>query len=92
MCFLGCGNGMILIELSREGYTDLTGVDYSANAVELAQCIANDQNIQINYKVADLLADDIEHLGRFSVIHDKGRSSLFILLILYNLFIFFHQF
>lgn len=67
---------MILIELSREGYTDLTGVDYSANAVELAQCIANDQNIQINYKVADLLADDVENLGRFSVIHDKGKSSL----------------
>lgn len=64
---------MMLIELSREGYTNLTGVDYSPKAIELSENIAKDQDIVINYKVADLLDPDCCHsLGKFNIVHDKG--------------------
>lgn len=63
---------MMLIELAREGYTNLTGVDYSPNAIELSKNIAKDQDITITYKVADLLQDTLD-LGRFQIVHDKGE-------------------
>lgn len=72
----GSGNGMMLVELYREGYKNLTGVDYSENAIELAKQIAADQDMQITYKVLDLLDDtDItEKFGnkQFDIVHDKG--------------------
>lgn len=71
----GCGNGMMLIELAREGFNCLTGLDYSAEAVQLAENVAKDQDINITYKVFDLLNDDadkIRSLGQFKVVHDKG--------------------
>ncbi|XP_053955895.1 EEF1A lysine methyltransferase 2 [Anastrepha ludens] len=71
---VGCGNGMILIELAREGYTDLLGVDYSQNAIELAREIAKDQELNIRYKVADLLNTEVclQEIGTFGIVHDKG--------------------
>ncbi|XP_037035354.1 EEF1A lysine methyltransferase 2 [Bradysia coprophila] len=70
---LGCGNGMMLIELAREGFTHLTGVDYSELAIELSQNIAKDQEIAVDYKVADLLdAECCVSLGLFDIVHDKG--------------------
>ncbi|KAH8325033.1 hypothetical protein KR074_002446 [Drosophila pseudoananassae] len=68
---LGCGNGMFLVGLANEGYEQLTGVDYSANAVELAKNIAQDNELKITYKVADLTQPQNE-LGAFDVVHDKG--------------------
>ncbi|XP_055843514.1 EEF1A lysine methyltransferase 2 [Episyrphus balteatus] len=70
---LGCGNGMILVELANEGYTNLLGVDYSPKAVELASNIAKDQKLDIKYQVLDLLdANECQKLGIFNVVHDKG--------------------
>ncbi|XP_062705119.1 EEF1A lysine methyltransferase 2-like [Aedes albopictus] len=70
---LGCGNGMMLVELAREGYSNLTGVDYSPKAIELAQSIAKDQELDINYRVVDLLNEsDVVALGKFKIVHDKG--------------------
>lgn len=70
---LGTGNGMMLVELSAEGYTNLTGVDYSEKGIELAGKIAKDQNHDIAYKVADLLSPSAaEELGKFKICHDKG--------------------
>ena len=70
---LGCGNGMLLIELAREGYTNLVGVDYSPKAVELAENIAKDQDLKIVYKVADLMnVESCKELGNFGIVHDKG--------------------
>lgn len=64
---------MMLIELSNEGYTNLTGVDYSSKAVELATKVAKDQEHNITFKVADLLDDEsVAQLGKFKVVHDKG--------------------
>lgn len=69
----GTGNGMMLIELSGEGYKNLTGVDYSAAGIELASKIAKDQDHNITYKVADLLSEDsIADLGKFKICLDKG--------------------
>lgn len=67
---------MMLVELYREGYKNLTGVDYSENAIELAKQIAADQNMEITYNVVDLLnADEIAQKfdgKKFDIVHDKG--------------------
>lgn len=64
---------MMLIELAADGYTNLTGVDYSEVGVQLAQKIANDQNHNITFKVSDLLSEDsTAELGKFKICHDKG--------------------
>jgi len=68
---LGCGNGMFLVALANEGFNQLTGVDYSPKAVELAQNIAQDNQLSISYKVADLTQPQ-DALGQFDVVHDKG--------------------
>lgn len=68
---------MMLIEVAREGFTNLTGIDYSPKAVELAQKIAADQEIHINYKQVDLISEvEMTALGNFQIIHDKGFSFL----------------
>ena len=49
---LGCGNGRILLELGKKGYTCLTGVDYSPKAIELASAFSVDQGLpSIQWKV-----------------------------------------
>ncbi|KAH8412418.1 hypothetical protein KR009_001845 [Drosophila setifemur] len=68
---LGCGNGMFLVGLAQEGYSRLTGTDYSPKAIELAQAIAKDNGLDITYKVADLTQPQND-LGTFDVVHDKG--------------------
>ena len=64
---------MMLIVLSAEEYTNLTGVDYSQLAIDLATRVAKDQEHNITFKVADLLDDAcVESLGKFNIVHDKG--------------------
>lgn len=67
---------MMLIELAREGFTELTGVDYSSNAIELSTRIAVDQDLNITYKVMDLLDENSIHEqlndAKFDIVHDKG--------------------
>lgn len=67
---------MMLIELWRENYKNLTGIDYSASAIELSKQIAADQNIDITYEVLDLLdsSEIKQRFGdkKFDIIHDKG--------------------
>ncbi|RZF47563.1 hypothetical protein LSTR_LSTR009099 [Laodelphax striatellus] len=71
---LGCGNGMSLISLAKLGYTNLTGVDYSQEAIDLALCIMNDQKLSgIRYQVADLISgNDVGSLGLYKAVFDKG--------------------
>ncbi|BFF94259.1 EEF1A lysine methyltransferase 2 [Drosophila madeirensis] len=68
---LGCGNGMFLVALANEGYAQLTGVDYSPKAIELAKSIAKDHDLTISYNVADLTLPQTD-LGSYKVVHDKG--------------------
>lgn len=64
---------MMLIELSREGYKNLYGIDYSPKAIELSKNIATGQDIDIKYSVFDLINESLaESLGKFKIIHDKG--------------------
>uniref|UniRef100_A0A0B6YRR5 Protein-lysine N-methyltransferase ORF32355 n=1 Tax=Arion vulgaris TaxID=1028688 RepID=A0A0B6YRR5_9EUPU len=74
---IGCGNGMLLVELRREGFTDLTGVDYSEGAVTLSKSIAQKEGItDIKIKTCDILSSesiaDLCRSGSFDVCVDKG--------------------
>lgn len=66
----------MLIELAREEYKNLMGIDYSTNAIELSKSIAADQELDIEYSVLDLLSSENiqEVLGsrQFDIVHDKG--------------------
>ncbi|XP_018575947.1 EEF1A lysine methyltransferase 2 [Anoplophora glabripennis] len=66
---IGCGNGMFVVELANEGFTNLHGVDYSEKAVELAKAIANKQNLNIHFSTQNIL-DGLR--DKFDIIHDKG--------------------
>uniref|UniRef100_A0A7S1TA50 Protein-lysine N-methyltransferase CCAE0312_LOCUS2254 n=1 Tax=Compsopogon caeruleus TaxID=31354 RepID=A0A7S1TA50_9RHOD len=70
---MGCGNGLFLKELAELGFSDLTGVDYSEFAIELATEICQ------GHPHIQLLVSDVLSLkatlgpGRsFGLIHDKG--------------------
>ncbi len=73
---LGCGNGHLLLKLKEElGLSQLLGVDYSPQAVELARQVAIDQGItEITYKEMDILSEDSlsPFRGRVSLALDKG--------------------
>ncbi|KAI5706692.1 hypothetical protein M8J75_010505 [Diaphorina citri] len=69
---LGCGNAALLIDLEKAGFTNLTGVDYSEEAIQLAQLIKEKENlVNIQLKVQDLLADDIP-ANVYNIAVDKG--------------------
>lgn len=66
---VGCGNGQMLIELANEGFLNLTGLDYSPKAIDLAKAVAEKRGLPISYKVCNIL-EGLE--DTFDVIHDKG--------------------
>ncbi|XP_032813034.2 EEF1A lysine methyltransferase 2 isoform X2 [Petromyzon marinus] len=74
---IGTGNGVLLLELAKVGFTRLTGIDYSAAAVRLAQSIASEQgHPHIVFQEVDFLAlaaaAGDRSLGPFDVCVDKG--------------------
>ncbi|CAG9816385.1 unnamed protein product [Phaedon cochleariae] len=66
---IGCGNGMLLVELANEGYRNLIGLDYSENAIDLARKIAEKQNLSIEFMTCDVLKGLPD---KYEVVHDKG--------------------
>lgn len=48
---LGCGNGYTCCELVKQGYVNVTGIDYSSNAIDLAQSISQSEELNIKYHV-----------------------------------------
>lgn len=63
---------MMLIELSEDDFTNLTGVDYSERSIEFAKKLAADQgHSNIQFEVLDILAET-NNLGTFKIVHDKG--------------------
>ncbi|KAK9738248.1 Methyltransferase domain [Popillia japonica] len=68
---IGCGNGMLLIELYNEGFQNVIGVDYSENAITLARSIATKFECNIEFTVCDII-DQNTHLSDFDIILDKG--------------------
>ncbi|XP_077243966.1 uncharacterized protein LOC143884343 [Tasmannia lanceolata] len=68
---IGTGNGLFLQELSKQGYSDLTGIDYSEAAVDLARNLAvRDGFTNINFLVDDVLETKLER--QFKLVMDKG--------------------
>ncbi|KAF9379910.1 hypothetical protein BGX21_002521 [Mortierella sp. AD011] len=56
---LGCGNGHLLLDLAELGFEDLTGIDYSPAAIQLARAVATDKELDhvIKYEAVDFLAE-----------------------------------
>ena len=55
MIDLGCGNGVMSLELYESGFKNIDGVDYSEHAIELAQKLAQDSNINdLNFFVSSI--------------------------------------
>lgn len=77
---LGCGNGVTCIHLASQGFSDVTGVDYSPDAIKLARKIAEKHGLQshIEFEVCDILDDAVDagtspaHCRKFDVVFDKG--------------------
>lgn len=69
---IGCGNGMLLVELASKGFTNLTGIDYSEKAILLAREVAQKLNVKdkIIYFICDVL--QLAFWNSFDVILDKG--------------------
>ncbi|CAL8391390.1 unnamed protein product [Arctogadus glacialis] len=69
---IGTGNGVLLVELAKEGYTNLTGIDYSAASVALAKDVLQAEDLNnISVKEVDFLSGSGE-LKDFDVCVDKG--------------------
>ncbi|XP_010253369.1 PREDICTED: protein-lysine N-methyltransferase Mettl10-like [Nelumbo nucifera] len=68
---IGTGNGLLLHELAKQGFSDLTGIDYSEGAINLAQRLADrDGFSNINFLVDDVLETKLEK--QFQLVMDKG--------------------
>ncbi|XP_004303333.1 PREDICTED: methyltransferase-like protein 10-like isoform 2 [Fragaria vesca subsp. vesca] len=68
---IGTGNGLLLQELSKLGFSDLTGTDYSEGAIDLARNLANRDGLpNINFLVDDILETKLER--QFQLVVDKG--------------------
>ncbi|GAB2288881.1 hypothetical protein Dimus_023188 [Dionaea muscipula] len=68
---IGTGNGLLLQELAKHGFSDLTGIDYSEDAINLARGLAQRHGFtNINFLVDDVLETKLER--QFSLVMDKG--------------------
>ncbi|KAL2329536.1 hypothetical protein Fmac_017117 [Flemingia macrophylla] len=68
---IGTGNGLLLQELAKQGFSNLTGTDYSESAINLAQSLANrDGFSNIKFLVDDVLETKLEQ--EFQLVMDKG--------------------
>nr|XP_060624585.1 EEF1A lysine methyltransferase 2 isoform X1 [Anolis sagrei ordinatus] len=69
---IGMGNGVLLVELAKSGYTNLTGIDYCPSAVELSKSIMEKEGLPyIKLQVEDIL-NPSDELSGFDVCIDKG--------------------
>ncbi|XP_043912802.1 EEF1A lysine methyltransferase 2 isoform X2 [Protopterus annectens] len=69
---IGTGNGILLVDLAKAGFSNLTGIDYSPAAVELAKCILEEELLQnVRIQVEDFLNPSM-CLSGFDVCIDKG--------------------
>ncbi|XP_038701303.1 protein-lysine N-methyltransferase EFM4-like isoform X2 [Tripterygium wilfordii] len=72
---IGTGNGILLQELAKLGFCDLTGIDYSEAAIDLAQSLAvHDGFSNIKFLVDDVLETKMER--QFQVVVDKGTLDV----------------
>ncbi|GER35618.1 methyltransferase-like protein [Striga asiatica] len=68
---IGTGNGLLLQELSKQGFSDLTGTDYSEGAIDLARNLAERDGLSsIKFLVDDILETRLDR--KFQLVTDKG--------------------
>lgn len=68
---VGTGNGLLLQELAKQGFSDLTGTDYSEGAISLAKSLADrDGFSNIKFLVDDVLETKLDR--KFQLVTDKG--------------------
>ncbi|XP_041007759.1 EEF1A lysine methyltransferase 2-like [Juglans microcarpa x Juglans regia] len=68
---IGTGNGLLLQELAKQGFSDLTGTDYSEGAIQLARSLADRNGFpNISFLVDDVLETKLER--QFQLVMDKG--------------------
>ncbi|KAH7658557.1 Protein-lysine N-methyltransferase Efm4/METTL10 protein [Dioscorea alata] len=68
---VGTGNGLLLQELAKQGFSDLTGIDYSEAGIELAHNLAvRDGFAGIKFVVADVLDAKLDR--KYQLVMDKG--------------------
>ncbi|XP_031117558.1 EEF1A lysine methyltransferase 2 [Ipomoea triloba] len=68
---IGTGNGLLLQELAKQGFSDLTGTDYSEGAVDLARNLADRDGFpDIKFLVDDILETKLDR--KFQLVMDKG--------------------
>lgn len=65
---------MTLVELTKQGFEKLLGVDYSEKAVDLAREVLKENNMShVELKVCDILDSENFNLPiDFKLVHDKG--------------------
>ncbi|XP_054578307.1 EEF1A lysine methyltransferase 2-like [Eptesicus fuscus] len=69
---IGTGNGALLVELAKLGFSNITGIDYSPSAIQLSGSIIEKEGLSnITLKVEDFLNLPTE-LSDFHVCIDKG--------------------
>ncbi|XP_068545208.1 EEF1A lysine methyltransferase 2 isoform X1 [Anas acuta] len=69
---IGTGNGVLLVELAKSGYTNLTGIDYSPSAIKLSEKVREKEGMpNIKLQVEDFLAPSAD-LSGFQICIDKG--------------------
>ncbi|XP_037583030.1 EEF1A lysine methyltransferase 2 [Dermacentor silvarum] len=72
---IGCGNGHLLVHLAKEGFNNLTGVDYVENAVILAKELAAKEAVSVLFEVGDILEQDLpcpSFSRKYDFVLDKG--------------------
>ncbi|KAL2522374.1 S-adenosyl-L-methionine-dependent methyltransferase superfamily protein [Forsythia ovata] len=68
---VGTGNGLLLQELAKQGFSDLTGTDYSEGAIDLARSLADRAEFtNIKFLVDDVLDTKLDK--KFQLVVDKG--------------------
>ncbi|XP_077585158.1 EEF1A lysine methyltransferase 2 [Stigmatopora nigra] len=67
---IGTGNGAFLVELAKNGYKNLTGIDYSQASVEMAKSVLQAEGLEnVKVKVVDFCSGGLEG---YDVCVDKG--------------------
>ncbi|KAM3912615.1 EEF1A lysine methyltransferase 2 [Leptodactylus fuscus] len=70
---IGTGNGMLLVELAKSGYSNLLGIDYCSDAIALARNICEKEGVSesVSLQVADFLGS-FSPPEQFDLGLDKG--------------------
>ena len=66
---IGCGTGLNALELARRGF-QVTAVDLVEQAVAVARERAREAKVAVDFRVADVLKDDLG--GPYDVLFDRG--------------------